>query len=74
MNTFGAPWFEIWIDDSARPAYVLMVEPEEAGGGCVVIDPKENYSVVHREASYDLTVLWLSEDEYRLAEGRMFRE
>jgi hypothetical protein len=74
MNMFGAPWFEIRVDDSARPAYVLMVELEETGAGCVVIAPKNNYSVVHREPSYDLTLLWLSEDEYRLVEGRMLRD
>ncbi|MDT5270413.1 MAG: hypothetical protein QOH49_2599 [Acidobacteriota bacterium] len=74
MNIFGAPWFEIWIDDSARPAYVLIVEPEEVGEGCVVIDPKKNYAVVHRGESYTAIRVWLQEDEYRLAKGRMFHE
>jgi hypothetical protein len=74
MNIFGAPWFELWVDDSIRPAYVLLVEPRESGEECVVIDPKESYAIIFRGQSYDAVRAWLQEDEYRLVDGRMFRE
>lgn len=74
MTLFGAPWFELWVDDSVRPAYVLLVEPKESGEGCVVIDPKEGYAMIYSGQSYDAVRDWLQEDEYRLVNGRMFRE
>lgn len=71
MRTQGeiGEWYEIWLDDTLPQPYFLIVTPDK--DHFVVIDPHENYCIVHSDITYDAVKLWLLEDEYRKAEGRM---
>jgi hypothetical protein len=65
-------WYEVWVSDSPTLPYVLIVIPDEEGaGGVMVIDPQEDQKVVYRATEYENAKLWLLEDEFRLARGRM---
>lgn len=75
MNISGERWFEVWFDqgEDALPTWLLIVTPDEASPGKVVVyDPQENYRVVHHGQTYEATRIWLQEDEYSLIDGRMF--
>ena len=66
------PWFEVWIDDSITPPYVLLVgQDNNQPNSVMVYDPKKNYAVIHQGQSYEETRLWLLEDEYTRVEGRV---
>jgi len=68
-------WFEIWFSEGTDvvPYHLLIVTPDPGNTSLItVLDPKENYKVVHQGESYENTVLWLKEDEYSLVEGREF--
>lgn len=65
-------WYEVWVDESTDVPYVLFVFPDATRtGGVVIIDPKEGDNVVHASSTYEEARLWLLEDEYTRAEGRM---
>lgn len=75
MSTPKDRWFEVWFDPGSDilPAYLLIVTPDPANpGGVLVCDPSKNNRVVYEGANYERTCIWLSEDEYELVEGRMF--
>jgi len=66
------PWFEVWIDDSITPPYVLLVGLDSKQLDSVMVyDPNKNYSVIHQGENYEETRLWLLEDEYTRVEGRI---
>ena len=66
------PWFEVWIDDSITPPYVLLVSPNDKQPDSVMVyDPNKNYSVIRQGQNYEETRLWLLEDEYTRVEGRV---
>jgi len=51
----------------------LVVKPDVTKPGFVVVlDPIDNFKVVHRGQSYEDTQMWLNEDEYHRVEGREF--
>lgn len=63
-----ANFTEAWLDLTLSPPYVLLVVGSI--DSCEVIDPKQNDKVLYK-ADYNNVSLWLLEDEYELAEGRM---
>lgn len=68
-------WFEVWFSEGEDvvPTYLLIVTPDpENTSQVIVLDPKENYKVIHQGESYENTVMWLAEDEYSLVDGRQF--
>ena len=72
MRSQNLQWYEVWVDDSIDPPYVLLVLPScEKVSTFEVRDPKENYAIVFQANSYQTVKLWLLEDEYTLASGRM---
>lgn len=76
MNTSTNTWFEVWYDEGSEllPAYLLIVVPDLDNPGQVkVYDPLEQ-RIIHNGQNYEETRLWLTEDEYRLVEGRMFAD
>lgn len=62
-------WYEVWVDDSLTPPYVLIVLPKDEVT-TVVFDPKVN-KIAHESVGYENAKMWLLEDEYRRVEGRM---
>jgi hypothetical protein len=64
----SAQWYEIWIDDTLDPPYVLHLRP--ADDGFQVIDPAHGNHVVFLAASYEEAMFWLTEDEYTKVERR----
>jgi hypothetical protein len=65
-------WFEIWVDSSQKPPYVLLVMPGERGAEpFVIIDPQEGRKRVFGASSYDDVRLWLLEDEYERVSERI---
>jgi hypothetical protein len=63
-----ANFTEVWIDLTLSIPYVLLVVGSI--NSCKVIDPRKNNKVLYI-ADYNNVSLWLQEDEYELAEGRM---
>ena len=63
-----ANFTEVWVDLTLSPPYVLLVVGNI--DSCKVIDPRQNNKVLYEE-DYNNVRLWLQEDEYELAEGRM---
>ena len=69
-------WFEIWFDEGVDvlPNWLLIVTPDPANHGLVVVyDPFEK-RVIHSGDNYDDTSVWLAEDEFELVTGRMHIE
>jgi hypothetical protein len=76
MSTSEDRWFEVWFDqgEDVLPTWLLIVTPDVANPGLVLVhDPFEN-RIVHRGQNYKDTRIWLAEDEYSLASGRMFHD
>lgn len=76
MNAAEDKWFEIWFDESDEvlPNWLLIVTPDPANPGFVVVyDPFEK-RVIHSGDNYDDTCVWLAEDEFELVRGRMHIE
>lgn len=76
MSIFDNRWFEIWSSPGAgalRPTWLYVVTPDEERPGQIqVFDPQENYRIVYQGKDYEDTLMWLTEDEYELVQGRMF--
>ena len=74
MSIYNDKWFEVWREGSEPPhIHLLVVMPDDKKSGCVVVlDPKDNYKIVHQGQNYEATCLWLGEDEFELVEGRVF--
>ena len=62
------PWFEIWVDTSHTPLYVLIVQAD--GADINVFDPQENHRKVFTAQDYDTVRYWLLEDEFEMVRGR----
>jgi hypothetical protein len=62
-------WIEVWVDDSSRGEYLLVLQGLE-DGSLEVVDPQEGRQVVATFAGYSAAAHWLREDEYELVEGR----
>jgi hypothetical protein len=74
-------WFEVWYSPGGDlrpqfdllPTWLLIAVPNvEAPGHVLVFDPLKNNEIVFHGPSYEEAVNWLIEDEYELAQGRMF--
>lgn len=63
-------WFEVWVDDTARPPYVLILLSNESEAGFEIYDPGEQ-RMRHSTNSYQEAMFWLTEDEYTKVDGRM---
>ncbi len=77
MSISDDRWFEVWFVEGEHvwPTYLLIVTPDsKRPGHVVVLDPQKNYEVVHQGEHYDDTMLWLREDEFSLADGRVFAD
>ncbi|HBE20551.1 MAG TPA: hypothetical protein DEG17_13170 [Cyanobacteria bacterium UBA11149] len=61
-------WIEVWIDTYA--SYVLVLRGYE-DGSIELYDPQKGRGSESSFDSYEEAYLWLREDEYDLAEGRM---
>ncbi len=61
-------WIEVWIDTYA--SYVLVLRCY-GDGSIKLYDPQKGRTSESTFASYEEAYLWLREDEYDLAEGRM---
>lgn len=61
-------WFEIWVDTTHRPPYVLVVQSD--GANIDVLDPQENGKKVFTATDYDIVRFWLLEDEFEMTRGR----
>lgn len=68
MNEYT--WFEVWVDETARPPYVLLLLSNEKEDALDIFDPVIN-TVRHSTTSYREAMLWLTEDEYTKVDGRM---
>jgi len=65
-------WYEVWADESSDIPYLLLLCPNKHNPNeLLIIDPKENNSVIQTMASYNEAALWLAEDEYTIIKGRM---
>jgi hypothetical protein len=63
-------WYEVWVDDTARPPYVLLLLSKLEGDSFEIYDPGER-AVRHVATSYQDAMFWLTEDEYTKVDGRM---
>ncbi|WP_094193666.1 hypothetical protein [Bradyrhizobium viridifuturi] len=63
-------WYEVWVDDTARPPYVLILLSDKSGSSFDIYDPGEK-SICHTTSSYQDAMFWLTEDEYTKVDGRM---
>lgn len=62
-------WFEVWVDDTAEPPYLLMLMSDKEG--CLdIYDPGEKV-MRHSVNCYQDAKFWLNEDEYTKVDGRM---
>ncbi len=61
-------WIEVWIDTYV--SYVLVLRCYE-DGSIKLYDPQKGGGSESTFGSYEEAYLWLREDEYDLAEGRM---
>ncbi len=65
-------WYEVWVDEGKTMPYLLLLLPQQGSqAGVIVVDPNENYRIVHQAANYESAKLWLLEDEYTQVDGRM---
>ena len=65
-------WYEVWADDGLNVPYLLIVQPDPArDGSVVIIDPQELGQVIYTASNYEDAELWLLEDEYTRVDGRM---
>jgi hypothetical protein len=72
MKGTKSVWFEVWVDESIEPPYVLLIRPNpNEPKGVLVHDPKENYCIIYQGENYEAVKSWLLEDEYVLASGRV---
>ena len=75
MATPEDKWFEIWFEEGedVSPTYLLIVMPDQKKPDQVlVLDPLEKNNTVYRGQNYDEVKTWLLEDEFSLANGRVF--
>ena len=74
MATYDDHWFEIWYTDGELiPVYLLIVTSERKSSGEIkVVDPFKNNQVVYVGKNYEDICTWLWDDDYHLAEGRIF--
>lgn len=63
-------WCEVWVDDTARPPYVLVLLSDADEQSFDIYDPGEK-AIRHTASSYQDAMFWLTEDEYTKADGRM---
>ena len=50
-------WYEVWVDDSPGIPYLLLLcSNKDNPNELLIIDPKENNSVIQRMASYNEAV------------------
>ena len=68
MNDYT--WFEVWVDETARPPYVLLLLSNKKKNALDIFAPAIN-TVRHSVTSYHDAMLWLTEDEYTKVDGRM---
>ncbi|WP_437728375.1 hypothetical protein [Sorangium sp. So ce861] len=62
-------WIEVWVDDSSRGDYLLVLRGLE-DGRVEIVDPQKNKEQVAMFDSYDDATHWLNEEEYEPIEGR----
>ncbi len=62
-------WYEIWSDESFELPYLLILKRQK--GKFIVIDPRENNTIIFESSCYGKAKSWLIEDEYLLVTGRM---
>jgi hypothetical protein len=68
-------WYEVWADETHDTPYLLFLCPSpQEPGKFVIIDPKENNSVIEVLPNYDSATTWLVDDEFTLVVGRMHNE
>ncbi|MFI0849489.1 hypothetical protein [Mesorhizobium sp. IMUNJ 23232] len=63
-----ADWYEVWVDETQRPPYVLFLF-HTSDGRHIVYDPKAD-KIPYVTPSYGDARYWLSMDEYVQVEGR----
>lgn len=73
MAIYDGKWFEIWFSEGSdiTPYYLLIVTQNEQGK-IEILDPYKNNKVVLVANNYEEATSWLREDEFEIAEGRMF--
>lgn len=65
-------WYEVWTDEATDIPYVLLLLHDPGRPDCmVIVDPKEGDKVVFTASTYEEAKLWLLEDEFTLADGRI---
>ncbi len=62
-------WVEIWIDEPARGAYMLLIRGCD-DGTIDIVDPQKCAEIVKEFTGYGDARLWLNEEEYRMVKGR----
>jgi hypothetical protein len=66
-------WIEIWCEGDEERPHILIVTPDKHRPGYILItDPKQDFKVIFESQKYEDITEWLVEDEYTLADGRMF--
>jgi hypothetical protein len=65
-------WYEVWVSDTTDIPYVLLLlhDPDRSNA-MIIVDPKEDNKIVHTTSTYEEAKLWLLEDEFTLADGRL---
>lgn len=68
-----ATWFEVWVDDTATPPYILLLFSDDKEENLQIFDPAKSL-FLHSAKSYKEAMYWLTEDEYTKVDGRMLLE
>ena len=74
MSIQDDKWFEIWYVGGVEyiPAYLVVVAPDpEYPNKIIVLDLQKN-KILFQGNNYDEVKDWLLEDEFGLADGRVF--
>lgn len=65
-------WYEVWTSQATDIPYVLLLLHDPGRpDSMVIVDPKEGGRVIFTSSTYEEGQLWLLEDEFTLARGRI---
>ncbi len=65
-----AKWIELWFESPSEGLRILVLR-ELADGSIELRDPRLDNKVVETFTSYEEADIWLTDEEYTLAEGRI---
>jgi hypothetical protein len=63
------PWLEVWVSPDTAADHLLVLRSDDRGG-CTLADPQSDWREIQHFRSYEAAYDWLSQETYRLADGR----